>query len=322
MQQSPRFDVTSYGEGQLRYSVPPGQRLEMADKYDVNISGTEANVTSLLSRLGWNCGWVSSMPNSPMAKRVYNAYMLSGLDLSAIQWKNYGRLATYYVEYAVPPRSTNVFYDRTNTCFTNMCNTDVDWDYILDTKIIHLSGLTMPLSENTGIIINEAMDKAKTKGITVSFDVNHRTRLWSTETAKKRLLPVLKKVDFLFCGLRDARTIFGFSGSPQEILEQVATLTSAKHIVMSMSENGLLGWDGNEMIHQPPRRVVVLDRIGAGDSMVGGVLHGFLQGDFTKGLAYGVTTASMNLSQYGDQLITSAEELEHTLNTGDQDIVR
>ena len=318
----PRFDVTSYGEGQLRYSVPPGQRLEMADKYDVNISGTEANVTTLLSRLGWNCGWVSSLPNNPMAKRVFNAYMLSGLDLSAVQWKNYGRLATYYVEYAVPPRSTSVFYDRTNTSFTNMCNTDIDWDYILDTKILHLSGLTLPLSENTRIIINEAIDKAKAKNITVSFDVNHRTRLWSTETARKHLTPILEKVDLLFCGLRDARTIFEFSGSPQEILQQLRALTSAKHIVMSMSENGLLGWDGEEMLHQPSRQVVVLDRIGAGDAMVGGVLHGYLQGDFIKGLAYGVTTASMNLSQYGDQLITSATELDEVVRTPSGDIVR
>lgn len=318
----PRFDVTTYGEGQLRYSVPPGQRLEMADKYDVNISGTEANVTTLLSRLGWNCGWVSSLPNNPMAKRVYNAYMLSGLDLSAVQWKNYGRMATYYVEYAVPPRSTNVFYDRTNTCFTNMCNTDIDWDYILDTKMLHLSGLTLPLSENTRIIINEAIDKAKAKGIIVSFDVNHRTRLWSTETAKKHLLPIFEKIDLLFCGLRDARTIFNFSGSPQEILEQIKPLSSAKHIVMSMSENGLIGWDGEQMTHQPSRRVVVLDRIGAGDAMVGGVIHGYLQGDFIKGLAYGVTTASMNLSQYGDQLITSSKELDDVVATPSGDIVR
>ena len=318
----PRFDVTTYGEGQLRYSVPPGQRLEMANKYDVNISGTEANVTTLLSRLGWNCGWVSSLPNNPMAKRVFNAYMLSGLDLSAVQWKDYGRMATYYVEYAVPPRSTNVFYDRTNTCFTNMCNTDIDWHYILDTKILHLSGLTLPLSENTRIIINEAIDKAKAKNITVSFDVNHRTRLWSTETARKHLTPILEKVDLLFCGLRDARTIFDFSGSPQEMLQQIMQLSSAKHIVMSMSENGLLGWDGEEMIHQPSRKVVVLDRIGAGDAMVGGVLHGYLQGDFVKGLAYGVTTASMNLSQYGDQLITSSTELDNVVNTPSGDIVR
>ena len=318
----PKFDVTTYGEGQLRYSVPPGQRLEMADKYDVNISGTEANVTTLLSRLGWNCGWVSSLPNNPMARRVYNAYMLSGLDLSAVQWKNYGRMATYYVEYAVPPRSTNVFYDRTNTCFTNMCNTDVDWDYILDTKILHLSGLTLPLSENTRIIINEAIDKAKAKNITVSFDVNHRTRLWSTETARKHLLPILEKVDLLFCGLRDARTIFDFSGSPQETLQQLQQLTSAKHLVMSMSENGLLGWDGQEMIHQPSRSVIVLDRIGAGDAMVGGVLHGYLQDDFVKGLVYGVTTASMNLSQYGDQLITNATELDEVVATPSGDIIR
>ena len=55
----PRFDVTTIGEGQLRYCVPAGTRLEQATSLDVFVTGTEGNVTSLLSRLGWRCGWVS-----------------------------------------------------------------------------------------------------------------------------------------------------------------------------------------------------------------------------------------------------------------------
>ena len=100
----PRFDVTTLGEGQLRYSVSPGQRLEVATQLDVHVACTEANVSSLLARLGWRCGWISGLPSTPLGRRVANEFRLSGLDMSAMVWSNSGRLATYYVEYAVPPR--------------------------------------------------------------------------------------------------------------------------------------------------------------------------------------------------------------------------
>ncbi|MEO0561285.1 MAG: PfkB family carbohydrate kinase, partial [Chloroflexota bacterium] len=107
-----RFDVTTIGEGQLRYSVPSGTYMEAAQQFDVRVTGTEANVTSLLSRLGWHCGWVSCLPRNPLGRRVANEYGLSGLDMSAVVWSDEHRLATYYVEYAKPPRSNQVYYDR------------------------------------------------------------------------------------------------------------------------------------------------------------------------------------------------------------------
>ena len=123
----PRFDVTTLGEGQLRYSVPPGQRLEVATQLDVHVACTEANVSSLLARLGWRCGWISGLPSTPLGRRVANEFRLSGLDMSAMIWSDSGRLATYYVEYAVPPRATQVYYDRANTVFTNLTVEQVDW---------------------------------------------------------------------------------------------------------------------------------------------------------------------------------------------------
>ena len=67
---------------------------------------------------------------------------------------------------------------------------------------------------------------------------------------------------------------------------------------------------------------MILDRIGAGDAMVGGVLHGWLQGDFAKGIRYGALTAALALSQYGDQVITTPQELETLLDSSSPDIFR
>lgn len=318
----PRFDITTIGEGQLRYSVPAGTRLEEATQFDVHVAGTEANVTGLLARLGWRCGWVSALPSTPMGRRVYNQFVRAGLDLSAVRWSDAHRLATYYVEYAVPPRSTQVYYDRADTCFTNMQIDDIDWDYLLDTRLLHVSGLTLPLSPSIQAILIEAVDRAKAAGIMVSFDMNYRSRLWTPQEAAQAIAPIIAQVDLLFMGRGDAQALYGYTGSPQEIVTQLGEKTSARHIVTSLANDGIIGWDRERFIEQPARDVVILDRIGAGDGMVAGVIDGWMQGDFALALRTGALTAALALSQYGDQVVTNRTELNSLLAAKSAGITR
>jgi 2-dehydro-3-deoxygluconokinase len=310
----PRFDVVTIGEGQLRYSVPVGHRLEDVSQLDVHACGTEANVAGLLARLGWRCGWVSALPNTALGRRVANQFKLAGLDLSAVVWSNSGRLATYYVEYAGPPRSTQVYYDRADSCFTKLSKEELDWGYVTDTHLLHLSGLTLPLSVSVCEVLLEAVRRAKSSGVLISFDVNYRRRLWPCEEARKVLLPILLEVDILFCSRGDAGAVLGIEGEPEEIIGQLSKLTAAKYLVVSLSSEGLVGSDRSKCFHQPACKVEIVDRIGAGDAMVAGVLHGFLRGDFFLGVRYGAITAALALSQFGDQVVTTAEEVNQLLN--------
>lgn len=311
----PRLDVTTIGEGQLRYCVAAGRRLEDVRQFDVYACGAEANVTALLSRLQWRCGWLSSLPNSPLGRRVANEFKLAGLDLSAVLWRESGRLATYYVEYAEPPRSTQIYYDRANSIFANLSGSEVDWDYLSDTRILHLTGITLALSANLREIVIEAAAKAKSRGALISFDVNYRSRLWNPDEARQALLPILRETSILFCSRNDAASIYGISGEPDEIVQKLGGLTAAQFIVVSLSHEGLIGWDRKQFYRQPAAEVRMIDRIGAGDAMVAGVLHGILQDNFQKGIRYGSITAALALSQFGDLVMTTREELEALLNT-------
>ncbi|MEM6430284.1 MAG: sugar kinase, partial [Deinococcota bacterium] len=258
---------------------------------------------------------------SPLGQRVKNEYQLTGLDLSAVHWSDCHRLATYYVEYAVPPRSTQVYYDRADTCFTNLTVDDIAWGYLLDTRLLHLSGLTLALSPSIKTIFVEAIARAKDAGIPVSFDMNYRSKLWTPEEAAEAVKPIFKEIDILFCGRSDAQRMFGLDGSPKSIIDGLREISNARYIVTTLSHEGLIAWDGDYHC-VPAKEVTILDRIGAGDAMVAGVLHGYLQDDFLKGLNYGVTCAAMALSQYGDQVVTHKNELEKLLTASPLDIER
>lgn len=315
MNENKRFDVTSFGEAMLRLSVPQGVRLATANRLDLHVAGAESNVLAALAQLGRRCGWVSALPNNPLGQRVVEQLQQAGVDHAAVVWRPNGRLGTYYVEFAVPPRGIQVYYDRANACVTTLDSAAVDWDYLLDTRLLHLTGITPPLSPTCKDIVAEAIAQAKVKGVAVSFDVNYRGKLWSAEEAAAGLIPLMQGVNLLLCSQRDAQSLFGCHGSAEEIVSQLAEKTAAEQIVVSLANEGVIGWDGSSFIEQPAREVTVIDRIGAGDALAAGVIDGWLAGDLRHGLRYGTMMAALALSQHGDMLQTSRAEVEMLLSS-------
>lgn len=299
-------------------SVPAGSRIETTTRFDVDVSGAEANVVGALSRLGRRCGWVSALPHTPPGRRVAHALRSAGIDLSAVVWRASGRVSCYYVEYSAPPRPTTVQYDRQDSCFAQLKPEEVDWSYLLDTRHVHLTGLTVPLSERAGAVVATTIERARAAGVSISFDVNYRHQLWTDAQARERLLPLCRNVDLLFCSQRDAVAVLGCTGSPEEIAAQLIDRVGARQVVVSLGAGGVLGGNASGFVHSAAREVTVVDRIGAGDALAAGILHGWLNGDLAAGLRYGTTMAALAMSQRGDMVVTNAEEVERLSKQGAQ----
>ncbi len=309
----PRFDLTTLGETMLRLSVPVGVRLEMAGQFDVRPGGAESNVAALLARLEHRTAWCGALPNSPPGRLAANHMRMAGVDLEGVHWCHEARMGLYFVEFAAPPRATQVLYDRAASCAAQMTPAQVNWAHLLDTRLLHLTGITPALSVGCHAIVTEALAKARTAGVAVSFDVNYRARLWSPAQAATTLAPLLVGVDVLFCSRGDAERLFELRQAPEEAIVRLAQRTGAALTVMSVGADGVLAWDGVTLYHQPALPAVIIDRPGAGDALAAGVLHGWLAGDIAQGLRYGVTLAALALSQHGDMVVTTLAELEQTV---------
>lgn len=310
----PRFDVTSFGEMMLRLSVPTGQRLQTATNMNVYPAGAEANVISLLARLDRKTSWNGTLPDNPIGQLCANHLRMAGVDLNQIIWKTGGRLGTYYVEFGEPPRGIQVTYDRAHSDITKVDPKEINWDALLDTRILHLSGITPALSTICHEIIVQALKKVHEKNIPVSFDVNYRQKLWSESEARDGLLPMIQNVELLFCSQADAIRLFGCKGEMDEIAESMLAISHAKHVVITFGEQGILLWDGEVWKHEPSRPTKIIDRLGAGDALAAGVIYGWLEGNIVEGAKYGVTLASLALSQLGDMVVTTKKELASLMN--------
>jgi len=327
---SPRFDFVSIGESMLRLSVPAGRRLDDTRRLDMELAGAESNVSVALARLGWRTGWVSRMPDHALADAILRALRSDGVDTSAVKRVSDERLGTYFIEYATPPRITQVIYDRADSAAAHMTTADIDWDYLLDTRVLHLTGIAAALSENCYALLIEAIRRAHEAGVMVSFDVNYRAKLWSATTAGERLRPLIAEADLLFCKGADAVALFGCQGEPRQLMAELKSLTRASALFCTFGERGASLLSGAEFATQPALPVQIIDRIGSGDAFAAGVLDGWLTSDVSvkdtsawrEGLRRGVALAAIALSQYGDRVLSSRAELNAMLASERNDISR
>lgn len=322
MTNSPRFEVTTTGEAMIRLSVPAGERLETADRVEMMPGGAEANLTVALGRMGRRAAWSGGLPNSPLGRWMANHLRVAGVDLDGVIWSGTGRMGTYYVEFAFPPRATQVIYDRADSVAARLTPADMDWDYLLDTRLLHLTGITPPLSDGCRAIVEEAVARSRAAGVAISFDVNYRSKLWSAQEAGEFILPLVQGIDLFFCGRNDAKNLLGQSGDAETVVRKLAEATQAKLVVLTLAEEGVMAWDGETLYHEPAKPVTIIDRPGAGDGLAAGVICGWLDGDLRKGLQTGVVLSALALSQYGDMIVTTPEEVESLITTPGVALVR
>lgn len=318
----PRFDVTSLGEAMLRLSVPIGKRLDDARALDMEVAGAECNLCVALARLNRRVGWIGRLPDHALGNNILRALRSDGVDVSAVVRAPNERVGTYFIEYATLPRSIHVLYDRANSAAARMAAQEVNWDYLLDTRILHLTGITAALSDSCYDIVAEAMARARKANVLVSFDVNYRAKLWDAATAGEKLRPLLAHADILFCKSSDARLLFDCGGEPRELMYALQAFTRAHALYCTFGAEGAALLTPDDFFSQPALPVQIIDRIGSGDAFAAGALDAALDGDYRKGLRQGIALAAIALSQFGDRVLTSRAELNAVVAQEKSEIAR
>lgn len=314
-----RYDLTTVGEGQLRLSVPVGDRLSSARELELTAAGSEANVAGVLAQLGRSTAWASVLPEGPVAERVLAEYRSVGVDLSLVRRTPQGRVAIYFLEAGDGALPGRVTYDREGTPFRDITVDDVDWDALLDTRVLLVTGITAALTDRTATLVAHAVQAAAQRGATVALDVNHRSTLWSEERARATLEPMLVDVEVLFCSRTDGNRVFGIEGDGAAVCVGLRERYGVAQVVTTDRVAGVHCADEAGLLSLDVPQVSVVDRPGAGDAFVAGCLHGLLDGDLRAGLQHGLRTASLALTHRGDLTRLNAADL---LLRSDTDIVR
>lgn len=313
------YDLTTFGEAQIRLTVEKGNRLATCQLLRLTPAGSEANVAGLLAQLGRRTAFASSVPQGDLATRFMNEYRGVGVDLSHVVRTPDGRMALYFMEPGEYPLPAKVTYDRMHTKFREITPDTFNWDALLDTRVLFVTGITAALTESTGETVTYAVEEAHRRGVKVALDINYRSLLWTQERAREVLEPLLDKVSILFCSRLDGIKVLGMTGDGPAVNAELRQKYGLDHVVSTDQIAGVYysGIQGQQAFGVEP--VPVVDRPGAGDSFVAGTLHGYLEGDVLGGINYGLRTSKLALTHHGDLTHVSPAELELPTST---DIVR
>jgi 2-dehydro-3-deoxygluconokinase len=304
------YDISTIGEGQIRLTVDKGDRLSACRSVRLTPAGSEANVAGLLAQLGREAAWASVLPDGDLAMRFVQEYSSVGVDLSHVVRVTEGRMALYFLEPGDPPMPARVTYDRLHTPFREIRPEQLDWDALLDTRVLFLTGITAALTDHTAATVAHAVQAAAERGVKVALDVNYRSLLWTPERARHVLEPLLDRVSILFCSRQDGMRVFDVEGDGPAVNHELHRRYGVDHVVSTDGTAGVYysGLEGSRVFDVEP--VPVTDRPGAGDAFVAGVLHGYLGTSVLQGIAWGQQTSKFALTHYGDLTRVSASELE------------
>lgn len=300
------YDITSFGEVGFRLSATDARSLSRAETFAIKVIGTEFNVLANLASLGWSSALLSAVPATPLGEKARATIRQLGIDDALVSSSNEDdRIGIYFVDYGVEPKPTSVYFDRKNTAFTLSNPSEQSIEKLLNTKALHLSGLTLALSRETASVSEKILKAAKDKRVMVSFDLNYRRKLWDKVQAYETCLPYLQQADLIIAPNEDINELFDRTETAQTNLEFLAENFDAQTIAVTDGERGAVARIEGNFYHEPAAKVTIIDRLGAGDGFAAGFLHATLAGTPEVALSSGVNFAALALSQYGEQVAIS-----------------
>ncbi|MBR0175253.1 MAG: sugar kinase [Bacteroidales bacterium] len=331
--------IITFGEIMLRLATPGYLRFSQADTLNATFGGGEANVAVSLANYGCEAEFVTRLPENDIAKACVSDLHKHGVGT---KYCVYGgdRLGIYFLETGAVARPSKVVYDRAHSAISEIQPGMIDWDKVLEgADWFHWTGITPAISQGAADVCLEAVKAANRLGVTVSCDLNYRKNLWKYGKKASEVMPELVACsDIILGNEEDADKVFGIKPEGfdvtatggqvdqqrfQSVGEQLmAKFPRAKKVIITLRGSinanhntwGGVLWDG-KTLYQSPRYDIthIVDRVGGGDSFMGGLIYGLLNFDDQKALNFAVAASCLKHTIYGDYNLVTVAEVENLM---------
>ena len=185
--------VVTIGEMMGRLSPPGNLRFGQATSFNINYGGGEFNVSASLSNYGIPTNFITAIPDNPLGDAAMQKIRSFGVGTDYILRQG-DRLGLYFLEHGAAGRNSSVIYDRENSSMSQIKKGEVNWREVFkDATWFHWSGITPALSQSAADACQEAVEIASEMGLTISTDLNYRSKLWKYGKAPKDVMPGLLK---------------------------------------------------------------------------------------------------------------------------------
>ncbi|MCW3463410.1 sugar kinase [Chitinophaga nivalis] len=306
--------VITLGEILLRLSPELAQQTAA-----VYVGGAEANVAAALAQWGTPVAYISKVPDNGLSKGVLAQLEHYGMATDRMLWGG-DRIGTYYLAQGSDLKHAEVVYDRKYSAFSQIQPDTVDWEALLEgADWLHWSAISPALNPEAAIVCKEVLEAATRKGMTISTDLNYRSKLWQYGKQPFEVMPELVQYcDVVMGNIWAAHTMLDTpldtvaleTASKAVFLEEATKVAAAvtaqyprcKRVAFTFrfsdapAHNRYYAFyyhEGQVSVSKEYETNEVVDRVGSGDCFMAGLIHAQLQGmtdrqiiDFAAAAAY------------------------------------
>ena len=327
--------VVTFGEIMLRLATPDYMRFGQTNQLTATFGGGEANVAVSLANFGIPVDFVTRLPKNDLAKACLMELRKFGVGIENIVFGG-TRMGIYFLETGAVSRGSKVIYDRANSSVSQVEPGMIDWEKVFEgAGWFHWTGITPAISQGAANVCLDAIRIANAKGITVSCDLNYRKNLWKYgKTAGEVMKELVDGTDIILGNEEDAEKVLGIKPEGVDVTAghvEAAAYESVSKQIMAMfprckkvittlrgsinanhnTWSGVL-WDGSKLYGAPEYQIThIVDRVGGGDSFMGGLVYGLLTWpeDDQKALGFAVAASCLKHTIYGDFNMVTIDEV-------------
>lgn len=326
----------------VRLGAPGYLKLIQTNQFDVSYAGAEANVAVSLANYGIETDYITCLPDNPIAERCIMDLRGHKVGVDHIQ-RSGKRMGILYLETGSNARPSKVYYDREDSSIATLELGSIVWKEILkDADWFHWTGITPALSANAAAECLKAIKTANELGVTVSCDINYRGNLWKYGKTAAEVMPeMVAGSDIILGNEEDCEKVFGikpkgfdaantngeidqssFLSVCQQMMERfprckkmVVTLRGA--INANHNTWGGVLYNGKELLTSRRYDITdIVDRVGGGDSFMGGLIFGLLHyQDDLKALEFATAASCLKHTLKGDFNWVTAVDVENLMNS-------
>ncbi|HEY3913093.1 MAG TPA: sugar kinase [Verrucomicrobiae bacterium] len=350
-----KFDILAFGECMVRLAPPGHGRIEFAKTLEVDVGGGEFNVAYACARLGLRAGFISKLPDNPVGRIILNHARAIGLDVSNVLMEKFdgvgraGRVGLNFTEVGTGVRASVTMYDRGHSSISRMKPSEIKWDAVFGEQgavWLHTGGIMAALSDDSAAATKAALQSARAAGTVTSYDLNYRSKLWSSEKAIAVTKSIIPHVQVLIGNEEDFQKVLGFEVEgakadlrdlPVEAYKRmvervVETFPNIQAVCTTLREvksglvndwGGILWHDGKFHEARQFKDLEIEDRVGGGDGFSSGIAYGFSKGMAPDEIVnFGATHGALLQTTRGDTSQVGLEEVLHVVKGGSARIQR
>jgi len=330
--------VLCFGELLFRISLDAGGNWLKNNAVPFYMGGAELNVATALALWNVPSHYFTSLPDNHMSAQIVSHLKSKHIDPSKIYYHG-NRVGLYILTKGADLKNDSLIYDRANSAFAELKPGMIDWDKVLEgVSWFHFSAICPAINQNVADVCKEALIAASAKNITISIDLNYRSKLWQYGKSPEQIIPdLVQYCDLVMGNIWAAETMLGIPvetdlhtiGKRDNYLQ--AALKTSEHIAEKYpkckaiantfrfdADAGItyytaLYTGGNFYSTIDHAAVKIVNKVGSGDCFMGGLIYGFynnLQPD--EILEFATLAAFDKLFIESDATSKTVEEIKKT----------